>query len=70
MLERYANYIELELPKLAEIIKARWAPAAPSGSGPGFGGGDMYGEEDFGGGDGCMAAERNLTAGKDLVLPR
>jgi hypothetical protein len=34
----YANYIEMELPKLAEVIGARWEAKAPTGS-SGFGDG-------------------------------
>lgn len=40
--ELYRDYIKEELPKLAEIIHARWAP-----SGNGDGGGGQYGIESF-----------------------
>ncbi|PQO40279.1 hypothetical protein C5Y96_01525 [Blastopirellula marina] len=45
--ELYRDYIKEELPKLAEIIHARWAPA-----GNGMDGGGQFGIEAFGGGSG------------------
>lgn len=45
--ELYRDYIKEELPKLAEIIHARWAP-----SGNGMDGGGQFGIEAFGGGGG------------------
>lgn len=62
--ELYRDYIKEELPKLAEIIKARWAP-----SGNGADGGGQFGIEAFDGGGGFegggampgMGGPRNLN---------
>jgi hypothetical protein len=49
----YANYIEVELPKLAEVIGARWTAVAPVSDAYGDGGSAMYGSDStsYGGSD-------------------
>ncbi|MEW4560910.1 hypothetical protein AB1K70_00180 [Bremerella sp. JC770] len=51
--ELYRDYIKEELPKLAEIIHARWVP-----SGSGGGGGGQFGIEAFDGGGGFEGGGR------------
>lgn len=51
--ELYRDYIKEELPKLAEIIHARWVP-----SGSGAGGGGQFGIEAFDGGGGFEGGGR------------
>jgi len=56
--ELYRDYIKEELPKLAEIIHARWVP---SGSG---GGGGQFGIEAFDGGGGFEGGGRAAMGGR------
>lgn len=62
--ELYRDYIKEELPKLAEIIHARWAP-----SGNGGGGSGQYGIEAFDGGGYEGSGMSGMTGGVGVKNP-
>lgn len=74
--QEYANYIEIELPKLAKVIGAKWSAVAPAGEG-GFGEGNSayaemssnsFGASPFGAGMGPGGPNGQRAAQEEIVV--